>query len=71
MGMTIERIVDVGSDDPWYPYRYRINVPRTNKTKISDVITWANETGFKCAVIPGAVFVHDEKDAVWFLLRWS
>ena len=67
--MIIKQIYHGG--DPMYPYKYRIELPRDNLTLIETVKDWATDTGFKCMVIQGAVYVHNEKDAIWFVLRWS
>ena len=54
-----------------YPYKFRIEIPYTNLTQVEDVKDWATDTGFDCIITPGIVYVPEEKDAVWFILRWS
>lgn len=54
-----------------YPYHFRIDIPRDNMTLIEDVVDWAHSTGFRCAVLPGAVYVPTAEDAALFILRWA
>lgn len=72
------RMIDLGSNAI---YRYRVEIPRENKTPIDDLRAWLNETGITAAWVPGPIFFHDhekryiffheEQHAIHFILRWS
>lgn len=67
--MIIEKIF--GVNDQRYPYKYRISVSRDCLVLMETVQDWVKETNFKCIIVPGAVYVPEEKDAIWFVLKWS
>lgn len=70
--MKVTQLVfDVNGTMAQYPYHFRIDVPTSNRTPVSEVVEWAKETGFKCSIFTGAVYVPTEKDAVLFILRWA
>lgn len=65
------KVTHLGLNQHGYPYQYRIKIPRDNLTRLEEVHDWAVETGFRCCILPGAVYVPDLKDATLFILRWS
>lgn len=70
--MKVTQVVfDVNGVMTQYPYHFRIDVPTSNLNLIDDVIAWAEETEFKCSILPGAVYVGTLDDAALFTLRWS
>ena len=52
---------------PFYPFMFRIG-HRLNEKELTK---WAKETNFYCMISCSSVYVVDEKDIAWFLLRWS
>ena len=52
-------------------YRYRVEIPRENKTSIDDFRDWLSTTKITAAWVPGLVFFQNEKDVVLFIMRWS
>ena len=68
MAMKITQVITV--KDPRYPYRYRVDVP--NDLVLHEALfDWINSTGFRCCVVGNGVYVPDEKDAVFFALKWA
>jgi hypothetical protein len=65
------KVTHLGLSQHGYPYQYRIDIPRDNLTKLEEVYDWVVETGLRCCLLPGIVYVPDLKDATLFILRWS
>jgi hypothetical protein len=52
-------------------YRYRVSIPSSNKTPLTELIEWLKENRIRCNIIPGFAYFHNECDVVHFMLRWS
>lgn len=67
--MKVERV----TNDPKYPYPIRITLPRYlgNMINRQDFAEWVKVTDFSCCLVPYAVYVKKESDAMLFILRWS
>jgi hypothetical protein len=54
------------------PYEYRVEMDP--KTYVA-IMPWIKETGFKCSIwndiISTVVYIKNEQDLTFFLLRWS
>lgn len=62
------RVIDLG---PNAIYRYRVELPRENKTPVDDFRDWLTETKMAAAWVPGIIFFQEEKHVTHFILRWS
>lgn len=62
------KVIDLGSEAI---YRYRVEVPRENKTPVDDFRDWLKENKITAAWVPGLVFFNNKKDVILFALRWS
>ena len=61
-------VIDLG---PGATYRWRVEVPRENKTTVDDFRAWLRETGITAAWVPGLIFFHEEHHVTHFILRWA
>lgn len=62
------QVIDLGSKSF---YRWRVEVPRHNKSPWEDVKKWASDREINCTIIPGLAFFREERDAILFVLTWS
>lgn len=62
------RVIDLG---PAATYRWRVEVPRDNKTPVDDFRDWLRETEIPAAWVPGLIFFREEQHVTHFILRWS
>jgi hypothetical protein len=37
----------------------------------AELTKWAIETKFRCSITDSSVYLVDEKDVEWFMLRWA
>lgn len=65
------KVTHLGQRSRKYPYQYRIEMPCDRLHRATEVRDWVMDTGFRCCMVPGAVYVPDLKDVTMFLLRWS
>jgi hypothetical protein len=70
--MIIDRIPT--SDGPYQLDGYQYRVEMDLRVQV-DMMPWIKETGFKCStwndVISTVVYIKNEQDLVFFMLRWS
>lgn len=52
-------------------YRYRVDIPKSNKAPLNEVKQWLKNNNIECSIMPGLALFHNQQDVVWFLLRWS
>ena len=63
-------IVDLG---PKAYFRYRVdcrNNPQANRVFLETIQDWAEENKIVCTLLPGSAYFVQEKDAIWFTLKW-
>lgn len=61
------RVIDLG---PSVVYRWRVEIPRENKTRVDDFRDWLSETKITAAWVPGLIFFREEQDVTHFILKW-
>ena len=62
------RVIDLG---PGAIYRWRVEIPRENKTPVDDFRDWLCKTGITAAWVPGLIFFHEEEHVTHFVLKWA
>jgi hypothetical protein len=64
--MQVDRIHQIDG------YQYRVEMDTTAHVELG---SWIEETGFKCTtwndIISTVIYIKNEQDLVFFLLRWS
>jgi hypothetical protein len=52
-------------------YRYRVDIPKSNKTPLMEVTQWLKNNNIECTIMPGLALFHNQQDVTWFILRWA
>ena len=52
-------------------YRYRVDIPKSYKAPLREVMQWLKNNNIECTIMPGLALFHNQQDVVLFLLRWS
>ena len=70
--MQIHRIPSSAGPYQLDGYQYRVEMPAIAHVELKP---WIDETGFKCStwndIISTVVYIKNEEDLAFFLLRWS
>jgi hypothetical protein len=73
--MQIDRIPSTTVPFQLDGYQYRVEMPAMKKMERIELISWIDQTGFKCStwndIISTVVYIKNAQDLVFFLLRWS
>ena len=56
------KVHDFGDTDT--AYRYRVQIPHSNKTPLTELIEWLKENRIRCNIMPGCAYFHNERDVV-------
>ena len=57
--------------DDRYPYKYRLDIPKTNLNLVEDVQDWIWEQGIPAIIGPGFGYFQTKEDALLVALRYS
>ena len=52
-------------------YKFRVDIPKENRALLSEVTDWATEMNIDAIIAQRSSYFKNEKDAIWFILRWS
>lgn len=66
--MKVERLL--ANSKGLYPYKYRVECGRSllNFVPFNE---WVDEVKFKCCLVPEAIYIRNDEDLAFFMLRWS
>lgn len=56
-------------DESW-AYRYSITIRDLTQENKSAIKTWIAENKLPCSVILDTIYINDDKNLNWFLLKW-